>query len=96
MTDTEVARIERAMDRQADVIGASVNKLGDKIEKVGNRVTRVETQLEDHLDPGGHDATGVGPAPSRDSLVVPWRVVITIIGALAAGGISWEGIRSLF
>jgi len=32
MTDVEVGRIERAMDRQADKIGGELRSLGDKIE----------------------------------------------------------------
>jgi hypothetical protein len=94
MSGDEVARIERAMDRQADKIGASIFHLGEKIDIVGNRVTRCETQIEDMVI--RPETTGVGPAPTEPGLNIPWRIVITIAGCLAAGGGGWEAIRALF
>ena len=94
MSGEEIARIERAMDRQADKIGASVRNLGEKIDAVGNRVTRCETQIEDMVI--RPETTGVGPAPQDPGLIIPWRIVITIGGCLAAGGGGWEALRSLF
>jgi len=99
MTDVEVGRIERAMDRQADKIGGELRSLGDKIDAVGNRVTRVETKIEDHLEDHPRETTGSAPAPQppeEPSLKIPWRVIVTIVATLAAGGGGWEALRSLF
>ena len=96
MNGDEVQRVERAMDRQADKIGAAINGLGEKIGTVGNRVTRVETKLEDHIEYSQPtEITGVGPAPQPDGLVIPWRVMLTGTGILAAGGGGWELLRGL-
>jgi len=88
MSGDEVARIERAMDRQADKIGASVRGLGEKIDAVGNRVTRVETRLEDHIDFAKPETTNVGPAPTAPAtglVSIPIRWLVLLI-ALALGG----------
>jgi len=82
----ESRRIEKAMLRQGAMIGQEIKALGDKIDTVGNRVTVVETKLADHLEYGtGVETTGVGPNP-LNTVTVPWRWLILLIGLAAGGG----------
>ena len=95
MNGEEVVRIERAMDRQADKIGASVRDLGIQIDAVGNRVTRVETRLEDHIDFAKPEVSTVGPAPTapiEGNVSIPIRWLVLLIGLAVGGG---SGIAKL-
>jgi hypothetical protein len=86
MNGDEVKRVERAMDRQADKIGAAINGLGEKISVIGERVTKCETKLEDHLEFTRPEPTNVGPAPqSNGDVRINVRLLILLI-ALALGG----------
>ena len=84
MNGDEVARIERAMRNLSTDLGSSIDKVGDKVDALGERTAITETRLEDH----------VKEKPTQD--VNPWKLLAYVLLGIGGAGAAGGGVSQLF
>lgn len=98
MTDSEIQRLERAIERQADRTARALDGFGAQLTEVREHVVAVETRIEERMrrcDSHGRrldaleerrEVTGVGPAPREASgtITLDQASVRVILWILAA------------